>query len=453
MLKLTGSVGASGVNKLHDVALVQAALSFVTARDDRGRMAPLWGGRVDGRKSAALTDAITRFQTNAKQKVTGRLEMGGPGLAKLNAALPSKAKDARSISGTSLVYRVGDAVTQPWKQLARDTEKSAPYPEAERKALATFQKEVGSYFGFCLAIRESSVTQDGRFAANMQCEGVEWLDARGNFAKSASLPGPLRMQFARELKSGGKWQLGQGSPGSLTFCTNLKLASLNGPPKCKQADLDLFGIKSQPPTLIAGTLIAGAANLVATDASGSAIAATQAGKGQFTAITSALQAAAPAAAKKVAFPPPPRVKPTPPPAATAPHVRGLIAWPTDHLVVTSVFNATAGRSTPHNGADIRAFLGESVYAVEDGTVFGVGRSGAINEMFIAYDSGSEGGYAHVRAVVSAGQKVVAGQRVAVSDGSGTRHAHLHYTFRQTPAVPRIDPISNQLTGFGHNVKP
>ena len=128
-------------------------------------------------------------------------------------------------------------------------------------------------------------------------------------------------------------------------------------------------------------------------------------------------------------------------------------WPTDHLLVTSKFGVPRGVGR-HNGVDIRARLGESVYAVLAGEVIEVGQApGGINQLKITYFDGSTGGYAHVKAFVSVGDQVIAGQAVGVSDGSGVKDPHLHYTYRPKSVGPNgktvnpVDPQYKHLSEF------
>jgi len=136
-----------------------------------------------------------------------------------------------------------------------------------------------------------------------------------------------------------------------------------------------------------------------------------------------------------------------------------MAWPTDHAVITSAYgnrvHPVSGVNKLHNGTDIRARLGEAVYSVQDGHVLRVlvsPRGG--NQLFIQNDTGSIPGYAHVAPEpwVQAGARVLAGDLVATSDGSGIGTApHLHYTYRPgsflAPATlksPVVDPMQYHL---------
>ena len=135
-------------------------------------------------------------------------------------------------------------------------------------------------------------------------------------------------------------------------------------------------------------------------------------------------------------------------------------WPTDHLVVTDPFGSTANRPNPHTGVDIRARLNDSIYSIEDGVVVGIYVAAGAGHVIIEFVSGGFGLYAHVSATVAVGQTVLAGEKIAVSDASGTKHAHLHYGYVSNGTVsqsgrvsgPRVDAIASQIGAFQYTVK-
>ena len=139
---------------------------------------------------------------------------------------------------------------------------------------------------------------------------------------------------------------------------------------------------------------------------------------------------------------------------------GNLAWPTDDLTVTDLFGSTANRRGPHKGVDVRAHLNASIYAIEDGTVVGVYVGAGAGHVAIEYASGGFGMYAHVSANVAVEQMVVAGEKIAVSDGSGTSHPHLHYGYVLSGSVkqgggingPRVDALANQIGSFQYTIK-
>lgn len=108
-----------------------------------------------------------------------------------------------------------------------------------------------------------------------------------------------------------------------------------------------------------------------------------------------------------------------------------LRWPLSHVEVTSHFGQR-GREF-HEGIDLRASIGTSIYAAQSGTVIyadsrirGYGRM-----IVIKHHEGLATVYAHAsRLLVRKGQTVKMGQRIAISGKSG--HAtgpHLHFEVR------------------------
>jgi murein DD-endopeptidase MepM/ murein hydrolase activator NlpD len=121
---------------------------------------------------------------------------------------------------------------------------------------------------------------------------------------------------------------------------------------------------------------------------------------------------------------------------------GKLAWPTDHLLVTSEYGDREIEGTPdfHNGVDLRAPLESPIRAVDDGIVTEVlTNSVGGNQIRILHPDGYVSGYAHTGAVVEPGQKVKRGGVIGYSDGSGGVKPHLHLTYRHGMEKPRVDP--------------
>ena len=115
--------------------------------------------------------------------------------------------------------------------------------------------------------------------------------------------------------------------------------------------------------------------------------------------------------------------------------------------VTSPFGAFEGlRKRPHSGVDLRAKVGTEVFSPNSGVVRladGVGDShdpGGF-ELVIQLDNGFRVGFAHLsKVLVSVGEKVSAGQKVAESGASGIGTGpHLHVTLRNRSG-DRIDAL-------------
>lgn len=130
------------------------------------------------------------------------------------------------------------------------------------------------------------------------------------------------------------------------------------------------------------------------------------------------------------------------------------AWPTDYRVVTQTVGnnpAYYGRLSPHfeghEGADIRAPLGESVYAVHSGVVSDLRQAGDKGHPYgkfvrIAHDDGiHETTYGHLQEIlVEEGKRVEAGQQIGLADNTGnivSGSSHLHVTLKRSGVI--IDP--------------
>lgn len=95
---------------------------------------------------------------------------------------------------------------------------------------------------------------------------------------------------------------------------------------------------------------------------------------------------------------------------------------------------TGKKGTFHSGVDIPICTGSRVNALANGTVIAVGyENGGGNYVKVRYDNGLESFACHLKnATVKVGQRVEAGQQVAVSDNTGayTTGAHLHLAIKK-----------------------
>ncbi len=131
---------------------------------------------------------------------------------------------------------------------------------------------------------------------------------------------------------------------------------------------------------------------------------------------------------------------TPPnPSSEFDDSRGAVVWPTDFRVVIRPF-----KLPEHDGMDIRARKGTSIYAAADGEVIAVySKARGGGQVKIKHRDGSVTGYAHLAPSVKEGQRVEAGDPIGKSDGSGGGKGftgpHLHFTFRASGSSPKSDP--------------
>jgi len=154
--------------------------------------------------------------------------------------------------------------------------------------------------------------------------------------------------------------------------------------------------------------------------------------------------------------PPPASSFLPPPAlASVAVVPGAarFRWPLDRVAIGSPFGTRAGRQ--HEGVDLPAAIGTPVYAAADGQVVyaGDGIRGYGRLLVLEHEGDLLTVYAHNSALlVAQGDKVTAGQRIALVGESG--HAsgpHLHFEVRsgQIPQDPvsYLPPLSSSTGGL------
>lgn len=120
--------------------------------------------------------------------------------------------------------------------------------------------------------------------------------------------------------------------------------------------------------------------------------------------------------------------------------------PLERVVVNDVFGTrrvhpvNGGLGVMHEGMDLRAETGHSVFAVAEGKVTAVAYHESYgNFLDIEHHGGFSSRYAHLEHVfVKEGQRVVFGQKVALSGNTGrTTGPHLHFELRKGGVA--IDP--------------
>lgn len=132
-----------------------------------------------------------------------------------------------------------------------------------------------------------------------------------------------------------------------------------------------------------------------------------------------------------------------------PYKDWLFQWPTEFDVVTQPFAANPAHYASllpvagygnvglgHEGLDIRAPNGVTVLAAADGIVRQIITTEAYGiNIRIDHQNGLESGYAHLQeALVTVGQRVRSGQRIALADNTGqSTGAHLHFFVKRKNA--------------------
>ena len=118
MFRLEGSVGKGGMNRRHDVAVIQAALAAARSRNNR----PFWTGPIDGdysRHRTSLEQAIGVFQQVSGLASSCCVQKGGQIVSRLESALPMSHRDMAGVAGTALVKRDRPGSSQSVDQAIR----------------------------------------------------------------------------------------------------------------------------------------------------------------------------------------------------------------------------------------------------------------------------------------------------------------------------------------------
>jgi murein DD-endopeptidase MepM/ murein hydrolase activator NlpD len=117
-----------------------------------------------------------------------------------------------------------------------------------------------------------------------------------------------------------------------------------------------------------------------------------------------------------------------------------LKWPLSHVQVTSGFGKRG--SEFHEGVDLQATSGTSVYSAQSGRVIYAGSKirGYGRLIVIKHDRGISTVYAHnSKILVKVGDRVKLGQKIAVSGKSGkVSGPHLHFEVRK--GVAAVDPV-------------
>ena len=257
---LTGTVGQGGNNRVHDVAVVQAAL---TNANLPGAGRGFWRGRIDGRKSPALDEAICAFQQAARVQVTGRIAQSGADTNKLEGALPHTHKNMRAVASTAAVWRTNGRAKR-FAEVAKAAE-GAPFPKAERTALAAIAKRSAQSFGLGVELEDAAVTPDGRFRARLGVPDIEWLDAGGTrFQKNGPVPTDVARAVVRAAQGNPTWRAeAQPRDGALIEVTSMRVYQpLHGAPVPTKEDCEILGITQCPNDRISRACIAGCAKIM-----------------------------------------------------------------------------------------------------------------------------------------------------------------------------------------------
>ena len=245
---------------MHDVAVIQAAL---TVANLPGAGRGFWKGRIDGRKSPALDEAICAFQQAARAQVTGRIAQSGADTDKLEGAMPRTHKNMRAVASTAAVWRTSGRAKR-FAEVAKAAEAS-PFPKAERTALAAIAKRSAQSFGLGVELEDAAVTPDGRFRARLGVPDIEWLDVGGTrFQKNGAVPAEVARAVVRVAQGNPTWRAeAQPRDGALIELTSMRVYKpLHGAPVLTPEALEIFGLTARPTDQLSQTCIAGCAKLL-----------------------------------------------------------------------------------------------------------------------------------------------------------------------------------------------
>jgi len=246
------------MNRVHDVAVVQAALKYARAP---GARSGFWTGRIDGKMSAALEGAIAAFQKATRTTTTGRMGNAVAETNRLEGLLPSTHKQMRAMAGTTSIWRTPGR-NKRVAEVVKSAEQS-PFPRDEKSALVAITKRAAQSFGLGLELTNSAVTADGRFRASLGVPGLEWLDPNtGRFNKAGSAPISVVRSLSRIVQGNAAWRAETQPREALLELLSMRVINaLKGPPVLDVNALELFDLKRRPAGAVAQACIAGCARM------------------------------------------------------------------------------------------------------------------------------------------------------------------------------------------------
>lgn len=141
--------------------------------------------------------------------------------------------------------------------------------------------------------------------------------------------------------------------------------------------------------------------------------------------------------------------------STEVQLTGRWVWPLKSVSVSSEYGIRGEKF--HQGVDLRAAVGTPVLAASDGIVVYVGNKirGYGRMVVLKHSNQYYSVYAHhSKNLVKVGNKVKAGQKIALSGKSGrARGPHLHFEIRQgTESCDPIYAINENLSRYASNRK-
>lgn len=178
--------------------------------------------------------------------------------------------------------------SDPERAAAREAEKlkaSAPFPDKERRALADVIKKMGKELNILLTRKRDWITQDGRFATELQIDG--------ELSGSTAERNQVMQKISRVIAEKGAWE--QGNLNNLEFKSKRQLNALKGTKKTLSApDIELLELTNPPRDPMLAAYAQGCAELIRSNA-----IQTAKGKEEHKTIIEAVTNADPALAKQL----------------------------------------------------------------------------------------------------------------------------------------------------------
>ena len=255
MVYISKTVGRGAFNAKHDVAVVQAALKNVKIGNK-----PAWAGTIHGWKNNVLEQAIVAFQDSKGIKATGKVAPRGLTIRALNSDLPRALVNMRGLKGTCAVF-VSPLGAREADREARKAKSEAPFPDKESAGLATIITNVGRAFGICLERKREFVTQDGRFAVEMDFMQVRWIgNGNGMLLPAGRESSGATQSVCSLIQSVPDWAV--SSDRDLVFTSNRHFPPLKRIGPATAADLKALGLTQLPENEVLQAMVAACARLV-----------------------------------------------------------------------------------------------------------------------------------------------------------------------------------------------
>jgi hypothetical protein len=192
MVKLSNSVGNTGQNEKHDVAVIQAILKKAKRGKDSKIRKPYWPGIIDGKYTSALCDALKEFQAEHGVPINGNCPSMGEMVNSLkNAVTNPYLKTLQALPKTALVYSSSKNSDQAKKE-ALAYLKPATLPKKEKESLLNLVNELAA-LNLLLVARDPYIIDTGQFQMCLEFDGIKCIDKKtGDFMSEGEFPKEMK---------------------------------------------------------------------------------------------------------------------------------------------------------------------------------------------------------------------------------------------------------------------